>query len=112
MGERIVEPSADECVIEMHKDLRGAAGRVARPFTIIDDRDKMLLVADLIGYMVALKSGEIGKYLESLGISLSAGELKKYLFVLEKLGLVRASFAATAATTLRGKANLFAACRS
>ncbi|MEQ1802601.1 MAG: retron St85 family effector protein [Gammaproteobacteria bacterium] len=87
--DRLDEPSVAECVAEMHKNLMGAAGRVSRLFVPSEARDRMLLIADLVGHMVALTKAEIDTYVAQLGITIEAADMKKYLFVLEKLGLIR-----------------------
>lgn len=48
----------------------------------------MLLVADLLEYMHALNVTEIIESLSSLGISISQTQIKQYLYLLSKLGIV------------------------
>jgi hypothetical protein len=52
-------------------------------------RDQMLIICDLIDRMLCLTLREITTFLRDLGISVQEKEIKRLLFVLQKLGLIR-----------------------
>lgn len=88
-GEVIIASTVDDCIAEMHGNLKSAAPRVRRTLNPTDDRDRMLLVADLVSYLIALQENEVEAYLRDLGVVVTTAELRRYLFVLECLGIVR-----------------------
>lgn len=52
----------------------------------------MLLICDLVDISLALKLGEILEYLQNFDIRISEGELKKYLYLLEKFKLLEKKY--------------------
>lgn len=54
-----------------------------------DRGHRLLLIADLIDLGLVTQFGEINSFLRSLGVRLSDQRLRRYLFVLEKLNLIR-----------------------
>jgi hypothetical protein len=87
--DRLVTTSVDDCIEEVHKDLKSVSVRTARRLDTSQHRDRMLLIAELVNVFVALRLSEVGDYLQQLEVDVPPDLLKKYLFVLRKLGLLK-----------------------
>jgi len=59
-----------------------------KSFNVNDPGHVMLLMADLTDLFIAVKVGEYQEYLSKLGHEVALSDVKRYLFLLHKLGMV------------------------
>lgn len=88
---RVIEPvSAGETLNEVERAVQRfvASKPKSSRFDHADHGHRMLLIADLIRLNVIFVQNEIQELLAYLGVALKAPELKKYLYLLEKLEIV------------------------
>lgn len=80
-----------DSIAEMLNDLKQAlrSVRIHRSTTPFSLRDKMFAICDLLDRMLCLTVTEITKYVEAIGFTSSLREVKRLLFVLEKLGYIK-----------------------
>lgn len=94
MHRRVVRTIDNTYVAETLNEVEQKVGAFLeeRPKTVRFSRDdlghRMLLIADLIKLSVILIQTEVHEILERLGVALKPLELKRYLYLLERLDLV------------------------
>jgi hypothetical protein len=89
-GDRIDVESLTESMDEICDSISDVfrSKRLHRQFSLVETRDRMLLIRDLITQMMGLKIREIQDYLLDVGVDVDTRRLRQYLYVLQTLNLI------------------------
>lgn len=88
---RLVVESAAHILPDIHEDISNCLNGIPNEtkFDTKNNGHQMLLICDILDLMICLTVGELKEYLMLTDISLDDQDIKQYLFLLGKLGMIK-----------------------